>query len=42
MAATLGLESCMYYSDFEHVFSSGYQVLKFTLCLTDEVVVECT
>jgi hypothetical protein len=43
MAAILGLESCIHYSDFEHVFSTSYQVLKFKVCLKDEVVAfECT
>jgi len=43
MAAILGLESCIYYSDFIHVFISSYRVLKFKVCLTDNVVaLECT
>jgi len=43
MAAILGLESCIYYSDFEHDFSTNYQVLMLTVCLTDKVVAfDCT
>jgi len=43
MAAILGLESCIYYSDFEHLSSTSCKVLKFKVCLTDEVVAyDCT
>jgi len=43
MAAILGLESCVYYSDFEQDFSTSYQVLKFKVCLTIKIVAsECT
>jgi len=43
MAAILGLESCICYSDFEQVFSTSYQVLKFKVCLTGSIVAfECT
>jgi len=38
MAAILGLESWIYCSDFEDLLSTSYQVLKFKVCLTDEVV----
>jgi hypothetical protein len=43
MAAILGLESCIYYSDFEQVFSAVYHILKFKVCLTGSIVAfECT
>jgi len=43
MAAILGLESCIYYSDFEQDFRTSYQVLKFKVCRTIKFVAsECT
>jgi hypothetical protein len=41
MAAILGLESWIYYSDFEQGFSGSYQVLKFKVLFTGKIIIAC-